>query len=205
MASYIAVEGCLAVGKTTMALELSKKLKADLLLEDFSKHPFLPEFYRNPSANGLETELAFSIIHYHTIAGAARSGRFRHDLVSDFFYEKTMIFHKVTLSPRGDAKVFENLWTGLRERLPTPDLVLYLEAPTEFILKRVRMRDRAYERPVTYEYLDRVNKAYAKFMARYDKSRVVTLDAEKLDNQANPDPFGTVADLVRNSLAKKRK
>lgn len=200
MASYIAVEGCLAVGKTTMARELSRRLGIEVLHEDFSKHPFLPEFYVDPRANGLETELAFSIIHYHAIASAMRKGLFRTDVIADFFYEKTMIFHKVTLTPKKDAVVFESLWNSLRERLPTPDLIVYIDAPTEFLVKRVKQRGREYEKPITFEYLDKVNREYRKFMKTYKRSEVISVDAITLDTQNNPDPFGEVADSVRAKL-----
>lgn len=201
VARYIAVEGCLAVGKTTMARELAKRLGAEVLTEDFSRHPFLDEFYIDPKANGLETELAFAIIHYHTIADAVRRGKFRKDVVTDFFYEKTWIFHQVTLSPKKDAQVFMGLWSSLRKRVPTPDLVVYLDARTEFLLKRLRRRAREYERPVTYQYLDAVNRAYRRFMSNYKASPVLQLEAERLDTQAHPDPFGEVAAEVRRMLA----
>jgi len=198
--SYVVVEGCPASGKTTTAKELSTRLNTDLLLEASDSHPLLHDFYLDPKSNALETELEFVVLHYHQIANAVRQGIFRRNVVSDYFYEKDLIFPEVTLPAGRDSRIFESLWKSLRPKLPTPDFVLFLDAPTDFLIRRIRARGRIYEKPISFEYLDRINRAYEKFMKNYRGAPVVRLDATKLERKINTDPYREVAFMVQKKI-----
>lgn len=179
--AYIVFEGCIASGKTTLASELSKHMNVKSIIENVHGHPFIKDFYQDQDAYAFETELIFPVMHYHQLSKAAKEGIFKQNVVSDFFMEKDLIFPLVTLKKKQDVEIFTTLWSSLRKRVRTPDLVVFLDAPTDFLLNRVRQRGRDYEKSITFEYLDEVNRAYKSFMKNgYDKSEIVTLDATKL-------------------------
>jgi len=176
---YIVFGGPLASGKTTLARLLSARLKAEMILEKVANHPLIADFYRDPEAYALETELIFTIMHYHDIAKVMRGGRFSGNVVSDLFFDGIEAYTSFTLSP-DDRKIFLPLFKSLQERVPAPTCVFFLSASTEFLMERVRNRRRRYEETMTFEYLDGVNKAFTKFIARYQRAPVTRLDAEEL-------------------------
>lgn len=201
MGKFIAFEGCLGAGKTTLASELPKYANVRPLIEDVNGHPFIRDFYRNKEAYALETELVFPIMHFHQLSEAAREGLFDGNVVSDFCMEKDLIFPLVTLKKENDRRIFKTLWSSLRKRVRTPDLVVFLDAPTEFLLKRVQQRGRDYENPITFEYLDEVNKEYKRFMKDdYDKSEVLILDASKLAKRTVADSVSDVARIIQRKM-----
>jgi deoxyadenosine/deoxycytidine kinase len=179
---YIVFGGPLASGKTTLARLLSARLDAEMLLEKVGNHPLIADFYRDPKAYALETELIFTIMHYHDIARVMRRGRFSGNVVSDLFFDGIEAYTSFTLSV-DDRKTFLPLFKSLQERVPAPTRVFFLSASTEFLMKRVRNRRRHYEGRMTFEYLDGVNKAFTKFIAGYKRAPVTQLDAEELDHK----------------------
>jgi deoxyadenosine/deoxycytidine kinase len=180
MGDYIVFEGCLGAGKTTMAKFTAKHLTLHPLLENVTIHPFMTEFHNFNGAYALETELLFPIIHFHQLAQAHQRGLFNNSVVSDFSMEKDLIFCKANLLSKRDTQTFVSLWDSLRSRVPNPNLVIYLEASTHFLLSRIRARRRAFERLITFDYLDRLNKAYGVFMKSYVRSPVIKVDAESV-------------------------
>lgn len=184
-----------------MATELSKRLNMQLLLEEFLLNPFVKEFYSDPRSYALETELAYAILDYHQMNKALRKNMFERNVVSDFLLEKERIFHMVNIANKEDVKLLEYLWRNFNSRFPTPNLVVYLKAPTDFLVRRVRQRGRGSEARVGYKYLEKLNRAYASFMSEYKRCEVLTLDARRLDTSVSPDPFGEVAQLIRAKLA----
>ena len=197
MPRYIVIEGCLGAGKTTLVMELSRRLDVKAFTEQVS-HPFIQEFYEDPLSTALETQLTFVVLHYHQIARAVRDEVFQGDVVSDFFFEKDLIFSKVTLNSREDVEILNHLWATLRARLPTPDLVLFLDAPTEFLFERIRRRARGYEAPIAFDFLEMLNNAYREFMTHYDRSETVVFDAKHLD--ASADGIMQVQDVIVRKL-----
>jgi len=179
---YIVFGGPLASGKTTLARLLSAHLEAEMVLEKVGNHPLIADFYRDPKAYALEAELIFTIMHYHDIARFMKRGRFCGDVVSDLFFDGIEAYTSFTLH-MNDRKTFLPLFKSLQERVPTPTRVFFLSASTEFLMKRVRNRARRYEGRMTFEYLDGVNRAFTKFIARYQRAPVTRLDAEELDHK----------------------
>ncbi len=179
MPSYIVFGGPLASGKTTLAGRLAEHRGMQALMEAVANHPLIDDFYKDPVTYALETEMIFTIMHYHDIARGVKERLFEQDVVSDLFFDGVEAYTSYTLPP-DDRKAFLSLLRSLQERIPAPSQVLYLDASTGFLMDRVRGRGRDYERYMTFDYLDGVNTAFKKFMKGYRRAPVTVLDAEEL-------------------------
>ena len=179
VSSFIVFGGPLASGKTTYAGRLSEYRKTQALMEVVANHPLLDDFYKDPVTYALETEMIFTIMHYHDVARAVKEGKFKHEVISDLFFDGVEAYTSYTLS-KEDRNAFLPLLRSLQERIPTPTQVFFLNASTEYLMERVRGRGRDYERYMTFEYLDGINTAFKKFMKEYRRAPVTTLDAEEL-------------------------
>jgi len=179
MPSFIVFGGPLASGKTTYAGRLAEHRKSRAIMEVVAKHPLIDDFYKDPVTYALETEMIFTIMHYHDINRAVKEGLFKQDVVSDLFFDGVEAYTNYTLSPE-DRKAFLPLLKSLQERIPTPTQVFYLEASTTFLMDRVRERGRDYERYMTFEYLDCINEAFREFIKGYRRAPVTVLDAEEI-------------------------
>jgi deoxyadenosine/deoxycytidine kinase len=179
MPPFIVFGGPLASGKTTLAGRLAEHRGSRAIMEAVAKHPLLDDFYKDPAAYALETEMIFTIMHYHDIARAVKEGLFNQEVICDLFFDGVEAYTSYTLSPE-NRKAFLPLVRSLQERIPTPTQVLYLEASTGFLMDRVRERGRDYERYMTFEYLDGINGAFKEFIRGYRRAPVTTLDAEEL-------------------------
>ena len=182
MPPYIVFGGPLASGKTTYAGRLSEHRKTRALMEVVANHPLLDDFYKDPVTYALETEMIFTILHYHDVARALKEGLFEHEVISDLFFDGVEAYTSYTLS-REDRKAFLPLLRSLQERIPPPTQVFFLSASTEYLMERVRGRGRDYERYMTFEYLDGINTAFKRFMGEYRRAPVTVLDAEELFRQ----------------------
>jgi deoxyadenosine/deoxycytidine kinase len=178
---FIVIEGCIGAGKTTLARLLAEKLKAKVLLEATKKHPFIKDFYLKPQDYAFQTEMNFILIHSHQVQKAKQSQWFDSILVSDFLFDKDLIFSSLTLKDYQEAKLFKNILVFLRKRIPRTDLVLYLKAPSEFLYKRIKKRGRDFERNIPFEYLNNLNKEYDRYFNSFPKKRLLVLDALALD------------------------
>jgi deoxyadenosine/deoxycytidine kinase len=179
MPRYIVFGGPLASGKTTLAGRLAEHQKSRAIMEVVAKHPLLDDFYKDPVTYALETEMIFTIMHYHDVARAVKERLFEQDVISDLFFDGVEAYTSYTLSQE-NRRAFLPLLRSLQERIPAPTQVFYLEASTEYLMERVRGRGRDYERYMTFEYLDGINSAFKEFMKKYRRAPVTTLDAEEL-------------------------
>ena len=179
MSSFIVFGGPLAAGKTTYAGRLAEYRKTRALMEAVANHPLIGDFYKDPVTYALETEMIFTIMHYHDIARAVKEGVFKREVICDLFFDGVEAYTNFTL-PLDDRRAFLPLLRSLQERIPTPTQVFYLDASTGFLMDRVRERGRDYERYMTFEYLDGINAAFKSFIREYRRAPVTILDAEKL-------------------------
>ncbi|SRR6266851_1589865 len=177
----IAVEGCIGAGKSTLASVLSKRFNATQILEDSKRHPFLEAFYSAPAEHAFETELGFILLHYHQLKqvwSGHGSGRL---YLSDFAFEKDEIFPRLTLRSKTDRQHFAALYEELKARLPAPEAIIYIRCTTPFLMERIQKRGRPYERKISFEYLDRLNKAYDRHFLRFVTTEVISIDGAMLE------------------------
>lgn len=151
----IAIEGCIASGKTTMAKLVGSHLGVDVLLEDADSHPFLADFYLDPGRFALETELAFALIRYHQMHMISSECT----VVSDFSSTKGLIFARMNLSG-SDLALYEMVYPHLLGGLQKPDLVVFLDPPLDELMRRIRERGRPYELDTPISYLRRLRWQY---------------------------------------------
>lgn len=179
-ARYIAIEGPIGVGKTTLSHRLAASLDAGVLLESPEENPFLGPFYQDPAANALPAQLFFLLQRARQIDGLRQADLFTRTWVADFMFDKDPLFAGLTLSGP-ELALYRDVYRRLSWRAPVPDRVIYMHAPVEVLLERIRQRARPAERPLDAGYLGRVVDAYAEFFRGYDTAPVVTVDAARLD------------------------
>lgn len=177
---YIAIEGPIGVGKTSLARRVAATLEFDLVLEGAEENPFLERFYRDPAANALPTQLHFLFQRARQAQEMRQSDLFAGGRVADFLLEKDRIFARLNLRDE-EFRLYEQVYQGLTLDAPTPDLVVYLQAPVEVLIERVQRRGIVYEQAVRPEYLRRLSEAYMDFFHRYEASPLLIVNAAVID------------------------
>ena len=177
---FIAVEGPIGVGKTTLTELLAESFGYQTFLERPSENPFLGDFYRNPSQSALATQLFFLFQRVKQIQDLKQGDIFSPIHVSDFLLDKDKLFAKVTLSEH-ELSLYNQIYDYLSLDLPSPDLVIYLQAETKTLFERVVQRGIEIERNISFEYLDLLNESYKEFFLNYDRSPVLIVNSEFLD------------------------
>jgi len=199
---YIAVEGVIGVGKTTLARLLQPRLKADeLLLEVFEENPFLPKFYEAPARYAFQTQVFFLLSRYYqqnrTVPAVLNAGK---SLIADYTFEKDTLFARINLG--GDElAMYYRVHEALAEKIPTPDLVVYLRAEPEVLMQRIAMRDRPYERNMDPAYIARLHEAYEDHFANHHRGApVLTIDTTNMDFVRYPDHLEEIENRIRRAL-----
>lgn len=179
-APYIAIEGPIGVGKSTLAARLARSLGARELPEAPEENPFLGDFYANPRGHALSAQLFFLLQRARQIDTLRQTDLFDGGWVADFMFEKDPLFARLTLSGPEWA-LYDDIYARLAWQAPTPDCVIYLQAPVDVLMARVARRDRRAERGLTRDYMRAVVAAYQRFFADYRSTRLVRVDAAVLD------------------------
>lgn len=187
-ARYIAIEGPIGVGKTTLAHRLAAALDGDLLLESPQDNPFLGAFYDAPQANALPAQLAFLLQRIRQIEALRQRDLFRTTLITDFMFDKDPLFARLNLSAP-ELTLYDEIFARLAWRAPVPDVVIYLHAPLDVLMARVRQRARREEVGLERDYLGRVAASYADFFAGFDRAPLLSVDAQQMDLQGSETDF----------------
>jgi deoxyguanosine kinase len=198
---YVAIEGVIGVGKTTLARLLQPAFEAEVLLEVFEENPFLSDFYADRQRYAFQTQIFFLLSRYrqqnNTVPRLLASGR---DLLSDYTFSKDALFARINLS--GDElNMYYKVHEALGEKIPKPDLVVYLRAVTDVLMQRIALRDRSYERQMERDYIDQLNHAYEDFFSKpFDHTRVLKIDTDNLNIVQNPAHLKLIENRIRESL-----
>lgn len=177
---YIVVEGPIGVGKTSLTHKLAEHLGADTLLENAGDNPFLPRFYQEPRRYALPTQLHFLFDRARQLRDLAQGDLFRAGTVSDFLIDKDMLFARLNLDD-DEFELYQKVYADLAPQAPTPDLVIYLQAPIDALLARVNRRGIDYERSMDAGYLERLANSYSEFFHRYDAAPLLMVNTANLN------------------------
>jgi deoxyguanosine kinase len=191
--AYIALEGPIGVGKTTLAQVLARELNARLLLEEGEQNPFLARFYEDPEKYAIPVQLFFLLTRYNQQRELVQRPLLEQATVADYLFAKDRIFANLNLAP-DELILYDQVFKLLDSQMAKPDLVVYLLARTEVLAERLRRRNRDFERDISYQYLERVSTAYRDFFFYYDETPLLVVDTSEIDFVNNP---RDLADLVR--------
>jgi deoxyguanosine kinase len=198
---YIAIEGVIGVGKTTLARLLQPAFQSALLLEVFEENPFLSDFYSDRQRYAFQTQVFFLLSRYQqqrrAVQEALANGK---NLISDYSFEKDALFASINL--QGDElAMYDRVHEALAEKIPLPDLIVYLRASTDVLMQRIASRDRPYERNMERAYIEQLNMAYEKFFGEaHQGAMVLQVDTDQLDYVKNMDDLKAVEDRLRQTL-----
>jgi deoxyadenosine/deoxycytidine kinase len=194
---YIAIEGVIGVGKTTLARLLSERLGAELVLEEVEENPFLHEFYNDRARWAFQTQMHFLFSRYQQQRGLHQLDLFVQRLVSDYLFQKDRIFAGLNLTDR-ELSLYEKIVTQIELEIPKPDVVVYLQASTETLLSRIQSRGRPFEKDMEREYLKELNEAYNYFFFHYTEVPLLVVQTDAIDFVRRP---GDLDDLSRRILS----
>jgi deoxyadenosine/deoxycytidine kinase len=196
---YIAIEGVIGVGKTTLTRLLQPVFQAEILLEVFEENPFLARFYQDRKRYGFQTQIFFLLSRYHQQHEFIPAALARGNLISDYTFDKNQIFARLNIE--GDElAMYESVHRIIATKIPTPDLIVYLRADTDVLMERIALRDRPYERAMERDYIAQLGQAYDEFYAHYTLAPVLTLDSNRLDFVRHPDDLRMIIDRIRAKL-----
>ena len=199
---YLAIDGVIGVGKTSLVRLLQPAFGAQVLLEVFDENPFLSDFYSDRARYAFQTQIFFLLSRYHQ-QRAVPDLLERGALIADYTFAKDALFARINLSG-DDLTLYHRLHDALAEKIPHPDLVVYLRAPTPVLMQRIANRGRAYERQMDPAYIAELNQAYESFFFSPDgphaRQPVLTIDTEGLDFVANDAHLRRVAEQLQAAL-----
>jgi len=198
---YISIEGVIGVGKTTLARMLQPAFESNLLLEVFEENPFLSNFYANRELYAFQTQMFFLLSRYRQqnqrVPELLSTGV---HLISDYTFDKDALFARINL--KGDElEMYYKIHEALAEKIPLPDLLVYLRADTDVLMQRIAMRDRPYERTMQRDYIHDLNLAYDDyFLNQQHSSKVLILDCNELDFVRHAEQLGWIENRIRQVL-----
>ncbi|GMG86424.1 deoxynucleoside kinase [Biformimicrobium ophioploci] len=195
---YIAIEGNIGSGKTSLARRLALTLGYDTLLEDASSNPFLEKFYQGNPATALPNQLYFLLQRSREIQSLRQEDLFAPTRVADFIVEKDQLFASVTLD-EDEMRLYRQVYEQLTLQAPQPDLVVYLQAPVSVLQSRIRKRGVAVEQNITPDYLARLNDAYTNFFHYYDATPLLIVNCADIDIINNDEDYRQLVETLLNT------
>jgi deoxyadenosine/deoxycytidine kinase len=194
---YVVVEGPIGAGKTSLAHELAARMHADVLLEQPEDNPFLSRFYDDMARFALPAQLTFLFQRVDQLRGLAQLDLFRRPTVADFLLDKDPLFARLNLTD-DEYALYDKVYRHLKPQTPTPDLVIYLQAPVDTLIERVLRRGVAYERQIPEAYLARLADAYTRFFYQYADAPLLIVNSERLNFVDNPEHVDLLLDRIRS-------
>jgi deoxyguanosine kinase len=193
---FIAVDGPIGVGKTSLVERLAQRLEATAALEEWSQNPFLRSFYEGQQGASFQTELFFLLSRYKQQQELMQRKLFAPVTISDYVFEKSKLFAYLNLDD-SEVLLYEKLYEMLVDNVPRPDLVVYLQAPTDVLMKRIRARGRPEEDQLSEEYLAEVNRAYNYYFFHYSATPLLVVNTTDLDFVARPEDVDDLLKQIR--------
>ncbi|MCK5479493.1 MAG: deoxynucleoside kinase [Gammaproteobacteria bacterium] len=192
---YIVVEGPIGVGKTSLAQRLAQSFETDLVLEGSDENPFLERFYEDPRAGALPAQLFFLFQRARQIEAMRQADMFQPVRVADFMMEKDCLFAGLTLDVE-ELKLYQQVYDHVTVDAPVPDLVIYLQAPVDILLKRIAKRGIRYESRIDIKYLRRLSEAYARLFLDYEAAPLLIVNAANINLVDSDEDYAALLDQI---------
>ncbi len=192
---YIAIEGPIGAGKTSLATRIARHLEAELLLENAGDNPFLARFYQDPKRHALAAQLFFLFQRSSQVNGLKQNDLFRQALVSDFLLDKDPLFAEINLDDE-EFRLYQKIYSELHLHAPVPALVIYLQAKPAVLLNRIRRRGIAYENNISTDYLELLSERYARYFHRYDAAPLLIVNCEQFNFVDNDEHFALLMQQI---------
>lgn len=194
---YIIIEGNIGAGKTTLATKIAEQYNAKLMLEEFSDNPFLPKFYKEPDKYAFALEMAFMAERYRQLReGLQERDMFKDFTISDYYYMKSLIFAKKTLS-KDEYQLYRQFFHIIYASLPQPNLYVYLHMNVDRLLENIKNRGRDYEQDITAEYLLKIQNSYFDFFKQHrGKFPFLIIDCTKIDFVHSQEDYAKLVEVI---------
>lgn len=197
--NYLVIEGNIGAGKTTLAQMISRKYGANLVLEQFADNPFLPKFYEKPEQYAFPLEMAFLAARYNQLnRELSQPDRPDRLIISDYYFTKSLIFAKNTLQP-DEYNLYNQFFIIIYDKMPKPDLYVFLHKDTDLLLRNIALRGRSYESHITREYLDSITQGYLNYFSQHQDIPILTIDTNNLDFENQPEDLDKITHTIFNN------
>ncbi|MDP3432587.1 MAG: deoxynucleoside kinase [Bacteroidota bacterium] len=198
--NYLVIEGNIGAGKTTLAQMIGKKYQAKLVLEQFADNPFLPKFYENQEQYSFPLEMAFLAERYNQLnRELSHFDLFSNFTISDYYFMKSLIFAQNTLQP-DEYNLYRQFFTIIYDKMPKPDLYVYLHKDAGLLLKNIALRGRSYEANISKEYLEKITQGYFSYFRQQNDIPILIIDTNGIDFVNLPEDF----EKIDNAIFKKQ-
>ena len=197
---YIAIEGPIGVGKTSLANLMSKELGARLVLEEFEENPFLPEFYKDPERFAFQTQLFFLLQRYRQQQELRQVDMFQNLLITDYLFVKDRLFASLNLNEK-EMHLYDTVANLLERNIIKPDLVIYLQGDTDTLMRNIALRGREMESNITYDYIDALGQVYTEYFFRYQDTPLVIINTNNIDFVRNAEDLNQVIEYIRQPIS----
>jgi deoxyadenosine/deoxycytidine kinase len=197
---YIAIEGPIGVGKTSLVKLISEQLGARVVLESFEDNPFLADFYEEPEQYAFQTQLFFLLQRYQQQQDLRQVDMFHNLLITDYMFVKDRLFASLNLKDK-EMTLYDTVANLLERNIVSPDLVIYLQADTATLMKNISKRGRKFEKNVAFEYIDALNQVYNEYFFRYQDTPLLIINTNGIDFVGNPKDLEEVVKIIRQPIS----
>ena len=197
---YVAIEGPIGVGKTSLAKLLAEKLGARMVLEDFEDNPFLSDFYEDPERFAFQTQLNFLIQRYQQQQELRQVDIFHNLLITDYMFIKDRLFASLNLNEK-EMNLYDTIANLLEKNVINPDLVIYLQADTDTLMKNISKRNRSFEVNISYKYINGLNEVYNEYFFRYQDTPLIIINTNNIDFVNNFNDLEEVIQCIREPIS----
>ncbi|MDP7036933.1 MAG: deoxynucleoside kinase [Candidatus Marinimicrobia bacterium] len=197
---YLAVEGPIGVGKTSLVKLLGKKLGAKMVLEEYENNPFLEEFYNDPERFAFQTQLFFLMSRYRQQQDLRQVDMFHNLLITDYMFVKDRLFASLNLDDK-ELSLYDTVANLLERNVLKPDVVIYLQADTQTLMHNIANRGRNFETNMSFEYLDALSQVYTEYFFKYQETPLIIINTNNIDFVNNSDDLDEVIKYIREPVA----
>ena len=197
---YLAVEGPIGVGKTSLVKLLGKKLGAKMVLEEYENNPFLEDFYNEPERFAFQTQLFFLMSRYRQQQDLRQVDMFHNLLITDYMFVKDRLFASLNLDDK-ELSLYDTVANLLERNVLKPDMVIYLQADTQTLMRNIAQRGRNFETNMSFEYLDALSQVYTEYFFKYQETPLIIINTNNIDFVNNNDDLEEVIKYIREPVS----